>query len=312
MMLDLTSTSWSNELLDAYGLLLDTLPGVVRCDEPVGETTRKLFGTPVRITGLCVDQHAAVFGHGCFEPNQAKATYGTGCFLLTNIGADASPRADGLLTVLGWKLADHAAYVMEGGVYSAGSIIEWLTRIGLLRGPAELDEVAGAVEGTEGVCLIPAFSGLAAPHWRSRAQACWSGMTHSTDRRHLVRAAVEGIAFRVREIHDAMIRAGVRVDRLKVDGGLTRSEVLMQFQADTLNLPIDVGENPQVTAIGVGMMAGLGAGLWTWPAGLPQVSRTGARYEPGADAVRRCASQYERWHRVCLEVARWSEPVGID
>jgi glycerol kinase len=288
------------------------MPRIVPCDAHVGETSRELFGTSVSLTGLCVDQHAAVFGHGCFQPSQAKATYGTGCFLLANIGTDPTLRADGLLTVLGWELAGTTAYLMEGGVYSAGSIVDWLVDLGMLTTPAQLDEVAGAVDGTDGVCLIPAFSGLAAPHWLSRARACWTGMNSRTDRRHLVRSAVEAIAFRVREITDAMHRAGVSIDRLKVDGGLTRSRVLMQLQADTLGLPIDASQSPHVAAIGVGMLAGLGAGLWKWPDGLPQVSRTGVAYAPSLEGVHRSAAQYERWCRVCRQVAERYGSEGAD
>jgi len=306
MMMDLESITWSDELLKFYELPRQALPRIVRCDEPIGVTREGLFPESIPITGLCVDQHAAVFGHRCFRPNQAKTTYGTGAFMLANIGESSSPRARGLLTVLCYHLKDTVAFAMEGGVYSAGSIVEWLVRLGLLSDPSQLDLVAGSVEDPGGVFLIPAFNGLAAPHWQSRARACWTGLNSGTDRRHLVRSAIEAIAFRVGELHAAIREAGVEVEVMRVDGGLTQSRVLMQAQSDLLEIPLEVGESPQVTAIGVGLMAGLGAGIWSGLDGLPVSTATGALYEPNEKSACSLQTRYVQFTRLCHEVARSS------
>jgi glycerol kinase len=304
MLMDLETIRWSDELLSMFELPGQVLPRIARCDEPIGETQKELFGVSIPIAGLCVDQHAAVFGHRCFQPNQAKTTYGTGCFMLANIGDNPSLRARGLLTVLCYHLRDNVAYALEGGVYSAGSIIEWLVRLGLLNDPSQLDPVAGSVEDPGGVYLVPAFSGLAAPYWESRARACWTGLNPGTDRRHLVRSAVEAIAFRIGDIHIAMAEAGVEVKRMRVDGGLTRSQVLMQTQSDLLGIDLDARENPQVTAIGVGLMAGLGAGVWSWPDGLPVSPSGGFQYGPNENSACSLRTRHVTFARLCREAVQ--------
>jgi glycerol kinase len=306
MLLDLERGAWSQPLLDALGLPVQCLPAIVANAGMLGVTDRAIWGREVPITGLCVDQHAALFGHGCHERHQAKATYGTGCFVLANAGTDARVRAPGLLTALGWRLGESTRYVLEGGVYSAGSIVEWLIDLGLLTAASELDHVAGSVADSRGVIMVPALSGLAAPWWQSNARACWAGMDRGTSAAHLVRAALESIAFRVRDIHASMAGAGVTLDSLRADGGLTRSQLLMQLQADVLGCPVAVSVHPEVTALGVGLMAGLGAGVWDSVAELPEVAATGARVEPRAQEVEPAAARYRRWRVFCESVARWA------
>lgn len=307
MLLNLSDIAWSKDLLPAFGLPEEALPKIVPNTGSIGLSIKDLVGREVPVTGLCVDQHAALFGHGCFEAKQAKATYGTGCFLLTNVGADPTLRADGLLTALGWQIDGKATYVMEGGVYSAGSIVEWLIKLGLISDASELDSLALAVDDTGGVILIPAFSGLAAPYWKSRARACWAGMGSGTEREHLVRAVLEAIAYRVRDIHGSMAAAGIELGELRVDGGLTRSDFLMQYQADVLVCPVAVSESPEVTALGVGLMAGVGIGLWEYRTGMPKVAEIARRFEPQPDNTSQCRKSYESWHRICLEVAEWGD-----
>jgi glycerol kinase len=306
MLLDLQRGAWSQPLIEALGLPGQCLPAIVANAGLLGVTDSAILGREVPITGLCVDQHAALFGHGCHDRHQAKATYGTGCFIVANAGTDARVRAPGLLTALGWRLGESTHYILEGGVYSAGSIVEWLIGLGLLTGAGELDRVAGSVADSRGVIMIPALSGLAAPWWQSNARACWAGMDSGTSAAHLVRAALESIAFRVRDIHAAMAEAGVVLDSLRADGGLTRSQLLMQLQADVLGCPVEVSVHPEVTALGVGLMAGLGAGIWDSVAELPGVAATGARFEPRTQEVERAAALYRRWRAICESVARWA------
>lgn len=306
MLFDLERRVWSEELLEAFDLPEQVLPGIVSNAEPIGRTPTSFLGESVLVAGACVDQHAALFGHACFEKGQAKATYGTGCFVLANAGRDPDVRAPGLLTVLGWQVGDEVRYVLEGGVYSAGSTLEWLVKVGLLREPAEADGLAEAVEDAGGVVFVPAFSGLAAPHWLSEARACVAGMHTGTDRRHIVRAALESIAYRVRDIQGAMERAGVDLRRLNVDGGLSNSRFLMQLQADLLGADLHAGKSPEATSRGVGYMAGIGAGLWTGVGDLP-VDPAVPRYRHRPEAAAAAEADYGRWRTVCLGSARWTE-----
>ncbi len=307
MLLNLENISWSKDLLEAFDLPGEALPDIVPNTGSIGGSLKELLGREIPIAGLCVDQHAALFGHGCLTAKQAKTTYGTGCFLLANIGAEPTLRADGLLTALGWQIDGKATYVMEGGVYSAGSIVEWLIKIGLISDAGELDSLASSVDDAGGVVLIPAFSGLAAPYWKSRARACWAGMNSGTERSHLVRAVLEAIAYRVKDIHRSMEAAGIELGELRVDGGLTRSDFLMQYQADVLDCPVAVSESPEVTALGVGLMAGLGIGLWDGPAGLPKVAEIARRFDPRPERVSSCSNLYQSWLQICLDVARWED-----
>lgn len=306
MLLDLAKGSWSASLARSLGIDQHTLPTIVASAGLLGVTEKKRFGRELPITGLCVDQHAALFGHGCRAPGQAKVTYGTGCFFLANAGPSAAVRGQGLLTALGWRLGQATHYILEGGVYSAGSMVEWLISLGLVSSPSELDVLAASIEDTRGVIMIPAFSGLAAPYWKSQARAVWAGMDSGTGRAHLVRAAIESIAYRVRDIFDAMRDAGVRVEALRVDGGLSQSRFLMQHQAHVLDASVLVSRSPEVTALGVGLMAGLGAGIWQSIDELPEVADPGERYDPGLEETARALSWYRSWRAICEDVARWT------
>ena len=263
MLFDLISQQWSARLLDAFELAESALPAVVGNAEIIGVTEARWFGREVPIAGLCVDQQAALFGQGATAAGQAKITFGTGCFVLANAGVDADRRAAGLLTSVGWRLGVRpTTYVFDGGVYSAGSLVDWLCSLGLAGSAAEASRLASEVDHPDGVLLVPAFSGLGAPRWASRARACWLGMDQGTDRRKLARASFEAIAFSVKEIVDRMLAAGISLERINVDGGLTRSDLLMQMQADMLGVGLMRREMPEATALGVGYLAGIGCGAW--------------------------------------------------
>ena len=307
MLMGLADLRWSDELAGGFELPIDALPEILPNAQCVGTTRRDLFGLALPITGLCVDQQAALFGHGCHQPGRAKATYGTGCFVLTNTGTSSSSRAPGLLTCVAWQAGERVDYAFDGGVYSAGSMMDWLIELGLAQDVHQLMALAESVTDTGGVVLIPAFGGLAAPYWQGRARGCWAGMSQNTGRAHLVRAAVEAIAFRVRDIVDAMNSAGTVVDQLHTDGGLTRSDFLMQSQADVLNVPVQRSRATDLTALGVGLFAGLGAGLWSSPADLPMDFYECDAFSPRPEQAARFSDDYERWHRLCMEVAKWAD-----
>ena len=302
MLMDLATSQWSPQLAKSFGIAVDDLPRIVLNAEPIGLTAEPSFGAKVPITGLCVDQQAALLGHHAVESGQAKLTYGTGCFLLAHVGSDCSRRAAGLLTSVGWKTSEETAYVFDGGVYSAGSLMDWVCEIGLAADVDEVARLAREIDVPSPVLLIPAFSGLAAPRWASRARACWLGMDQSTDRRHLVRSALEAIAFRIKEIFDAMDDADFQLRRISVDGGLSRCDLLMQIQADVLDVPLARSDLAECTALGAGYFAGLGCGLWKSMAQLPSRIEPVRSFEPRASNAVRYEAAFDQWKNACTAV----------
>ena len=307
MLFDLKTLSWNPDLAQRFGIPLTTLPEVRTNAGEMGLIRRSIFGAELPITGLCVDQQAALFGQRAFNAGQAKVTYGTGCFLLAHVGSDASARAEGLLTSVGWQIAGEACYVLDGGVYSAGSLCEWLVSLGLAADVAEVGQLASQVAGPSPVALIPAFSGLAAPHWSGTARACWLGMDQGTERKHLVRAGLEAIAFRVKEICDAAAATGISLEQIQVDGGLTRCDPLMQLQADILGLPLTRSEFTEATALGAAYLAGLGSGCWPCPAEIPGASFDAATFFPRDEMHAAYAPRFQRWKRLCRSVVEMGD-----
>ena len=307
MLLDLDSLQWSRPLADSLDIPSECLPEIVSNTASIGSTHEPIFGSEVLISGLCVDQQAALFGHRALEIGQAKITYGTGCFALANVGSNSACRAPGLLTCVGWRIGDKTSYVFDGGVYSAGSLVEWLVELGLAESTEDTGRLALMVDDSDGVMLIPAFSGLAAPHWSGRTRACWIGMNQGTNNRHLVRAAFEAIAFRVKEILDAMEASDVLVQGVNVDGGLAQSDVLMQLQADVLGLPVRRSATPEFTALGVGYFAGLGSGVWQAADQLPPQDPGGETFDPQTAEVAKNQEMFRRWRRACAAVVDMGE-----
>jgi glycerol kinase len=259
LLLDLDSTGWSARACAAFGVDPGELPLVTDCAGVLGETAA--FGRPVPVAGLAVDQQAALLAERCFDAGQAKCTYGTGAFLLAATGATAVRSTSGLSSSVAWRLARTPSYCLDGQVYTAGAAIRWLGEVGLLADAAELDTVGGSVADTGGVAFVPALAGLGAPQWRPDARGAFTGLGLGTTRAQLIRAVVEGLAASV-----ALLAGTVAADlgrpltALRVDGGLTRSRVLMQTQADLLQLPVEVSPAPDATALGVAALARLGTG----------------------------------------------------
>jgi glycerol kinase len=265
---------------------------------------------------LCVDQQAALVGHQAFDPGRIKITYGTGCFVLGNIGDDARRRANGINTSVGWQIGDTTTYVLEGGAFSGGSIIDWLCKMQLAVDLADVFRQANEARADSPALLIPAFSGMGAPTWTDEARGCWLGMDLSIDRRDLAKSALEAIAFSVTHIVEAMgfpldAKTGVRAD-----GGLSRSPDLMQLQADLLNAPIQCSALTERTALGVGYLAGLGCGLWKSMRELPPVEAPATIYEPRCARRGAISMKYGKWRTACDYVAEMGrcglfEPIGI-
>ena len=254
LLTDLDTLTWDPELLELFGLGDEPLPRIVAGDEVVGTTTA--FGPEVPVAGLIVDQQAALLAEGCLAAGEAKCTFGTGAFLLANVGECAVRSTAGLTTSAAWRARGATPYCLDGQVYTAASAIGWLQRLGLVSSAGDIDHVAAADPG--GVLCVPALAGLAAPWWRSEATASFTGMTLSTEPAHLVLATVQGIAAQVAELADLVGHdLGAPLSTLRVDGGLTRSRTLLQAVADLLQLPIEVYPSPHATPLGAAALARL-------------------------------------------------------
>lgn len=254
LVLDVDDVAWSRELLDVFGLAGEELPALVACDEVVGTTGA--FGAEVPVAGLVVDQQAALFAEGCTEVGRTKCTYGTGAFLLAHAGQSATRSRSGLTTSVAWQTREGTDYCVDGQVFTAASAIRWLTELGLLDSARALDSVAA--HDSEGAVFVPALAGLAAPWWRSEAAASFSGLSLATTRGHLVRAVLEGIAAQVADLVEVMAAdLGHTIPVLRVDGGLTQSAVLMQAQADLLQVPVEVYPSAHATPLGSAAFARL-------------------------------------------------------
>jgi glycerol kinase len=295
-LLDLDRTAWSADACACFGIDPTELPAIVGCAEPVGETS--VFGARVPVTGLAVDQQAALFAEGCLAPGDAKCTYGTGAFLLATTGTRARRSGTGLVACVAWRIGATTTYCLDGQVYTAGAAVQWLERVGLVASAAEVDALAESVPTSAGVAFVPALAGLAAPFWKPAARGTFVGLGLATERGHLVRAVLEGIAAQV-----ALLAAAVEADLgaalgcLRVDGGLARSRVLLQAQADLAQRRVEVYPSPDATASGVAALARLGAGAVTTAEDAVTHWSPSAVYEPRIDAAE-AAARLARWRRV--------------
>jgi glycerol kinase len=260
LLLELDTGRWSVEACDLFGVDPASLPTIVGNAQPLGECT--LFGGSVAVTGACVDQQAALFAESCHSAGEAKCTYGTGAFLLVCTGPHPTRSTNGLVGCPAWKIDDDIAWCLDGQVFTVGAAVGWLQSMGIIGEPADLDRLGGGVADAAGVTFVPALAGLGAPYWKPHAKAAFTGLSLATERGHLVRAAIDGIATQVALLANAAGRdLGAGLTRLRVDGGLTRSRTLLQVQADLLQLPVEVYPSPHATALGVALFAAIGAGL---------------------------------------------------
>ncbi len=264
LMFDIHKLEWDDDLLRILDVPRLMLPSVRESSEVYGETDPALFGGPIKVAAAAGDQQAATFGQACFEPGSAKNTYGTGCFLLLNTGRKPRASENGLLTTIGWMVGGEVTYCLEGSVFIAGAVVQWL-RDGLkaIRSSAEVQSLAATVPDSDGVYLVPAFVGLGAPYWDPYARGTIIGLTRNTSIAHIARAAVDSMAYQSRDLLDAMQKdAGVTLGSLKVDGGATANDPLLQFQADLLGVPVRRPVVAETTALGAAYLAGLAVGYW--------------------------------------------------
>jgi glycerol kinase len=262
MLFDIEARAWSPEMGRLLNVPIEALAEVRPSAGSFGETDAKFFGARLPIMGVCGDQQSALFGQGCYAPGQGKVTYGTGAFLLLNTGTERPSTRGGLLATLACDAHGQPCYAAEAAIFVAGAAVQWLRDgLGLIQSAKESEVLARAVETTDGVYFVPALTGLGAPHWEPRARGTIVGLTRGTTRAHLVRAALEAMAYSTGDVLEAM-RAGASIDRLRVDGGAAENDWLMQFQADVLDLPVERPDHVETTAAGAACLAGLAAGVW--------------------------------------------------
>lgn len=262
MLYNIKELKWDQELLDALGLPGSMFPRVVSSSGVCAYTD--ILGIKIPIAGMAGDQHAALFGQACFKPGDAKNTYGTGCFILMNTGKTPVVSKNHLITTIAWGINNEVEYALEGSVFNAGAAIQWLRdELGIIEDAHQSDIEAEQVSDTAGVYVVPAFTGLGAPYWDMYARGIIVGITRGTNKKHIIRATLESIAYQSRDVLEAMrLDSGIELNELKVDGGASVSEFLMQFQADILNIPVLRPVIRETTALGAAYLAGLGVGLW--------------------------------------------------
>ena len=264
LLYDIHTGEWDETLLGILGVPRSMLPDVRSSSEVYGTTAEDVFTKPIPIAGIAGDQQSALFGQRCIEPGMVKNTYGTGCFMLLNTGTEAVPSKNNLLTTVAWKIGDRTEYALEGSVFIAGAVVQWL-RDGLkiILSAPEIEALSATVEDNGGVYFVPAFAGLGAPHWDQYARGTIVGITRGTTAGHIARAALESIAYQVADVLEAMrADSGIDIKELRVDGGAAENDLLMQFQADILQAPIVRPKVFETTALGAAYLAGLAVGYW--------------------------------------------------
>ena len=304
-LMDLATLDWDAEILALMRVPRACLPDIRSSSEVYGTCSGVLAGVP--LAGLLGDQQAALFGQACLAPGEAKNTYGTGCFMLMNTGERPFPSTSGLLTTLAYKLGDApAVYALEGSIPIAGALVQWLRdNLGLIQHASEIEALAASVPDNGDVYCVPAFSGLYAPHWDDRARGLIAGLTRFVTKAHIARAALEAVAFQVREVVDAMTRdSGVEIVELRTDGGMVVNELLMQFQADILGVPVVRPKVIETTALGAAYAAGLAVGYWQSTAEITANWGVDKRWRPAMPEQRR-AALYAKWNKAVTRAQGW-------
>lgn len=306
MLFNINTLEWDQELLDLFEVPVSMLPEARSSSEVYGESSGQLFGTKVPIAGIAGDQQSALFGHVCTKPGMVKNTYGTGCFMLMNIGEKPMVSQNNLITTVAWKIGDKVQYALEGSIFIAGAVVQWLRdELKIISSAPEIEELAAKVEDSGGVYMVPAFAGLGAPHWNQYARGSIFGITRGTNRSHIARAALESIAFQTMEVLKSMESdSGIEIKELRVDGGATQNDLLLQFQADILKTSVVRPEVTEVTAIGAAYLAGLAIGFWENIDEIQKQWKINKRYEPNGEDK---TALIKGWHRAVKAVTFWAD-----
>jgi len=309
LIFNIHSLDWDDELLKILDIPRAMLPEVKPSSCIFGETTADMFGQPVLIAGVAGDQQAATFGQACFTPGMAKNTYGTGCFMLMNTGTSPVASKNQLLTTIGWGLDDEVIYCLEGSIFIAGAVVQWLRDgLGLISASSEVEALAATVDDTEGVIVVPAFVGLGAPYWDPSARGAILGLTRGTEAGHLARAAIESMAFQSRDVLDAItLDAQLELAALRVDGGASVNDSLMQFQADLLDVVVRRPVVSETTALGVAYLAGLAVDFWHDTNDVTNNWALDREFVPQMQASE-SDQRYAVWKQAVERVCNWQQP----
>lgn len=308
MLFNINTLEWDEEILKELNIPKAMLPDVKPSSYVYGKTSKELFGTEIPISGAAGDQQAALFGQACFDPGMAKNTYGTGCFMLMNTGEKPVASKNGLLTTIAWGLDGKVEYALEGSIFIAGASVQWLRdELKVINHASETEEMAAAVEDSNGVYVVPAFVGMGAPYWDMYARGSILGLTRGANKNHLVRATLESIAFQTRDVLEAMQDdSGINLNTLKVDGGAVANNFLMQFQADILGVKVDRPQVVETTALGAAYLAGLAVGYWDNKNVIAQKWNVDRTFKPEMDTDTK-EHKYTGWKKAVSRALAWEE-----
>ena len=308
MLFNINTMDWDDELLDLLTIPKSMLPEVKQSSEVYGHTSPNLFATPIPIAGIAGDQQAALFGQMCTKKGMVKNTYGTGCFMLMNIGEKPIVSDNNLLTTVAWKINGKTQYALEGSIFIAGAVVQWLRdSLNIIKTSSEVEKLAGSVDNTEGIVFVPAFAGLGAPHWNQKAQGTIFGLTRGSTDAHIARAALESIAYQTMDILKAMeADSGISIKELRVDGGATVNDMLMQFQADVLNTVTVRPKIVETTVMGAAYLAGLAVGYWESQEEIQDIWQTDVHFEP-TEKREAIDEGIKRWYKAIKALEFWTE-----
>lgn len=298
LLMDLRTCEWDDALLELFDIPRLILPEIVDSSGQLAKTSAEVTEVPILIGGIVGDQQAALFGQACFEPGMVKNTYGTGCFILMNVGEEPAVSKNKLLSTVAWRIGGKTEYALEGSVFIGGALVQWFRdELKMIESASEIEELAGQVEDSGGVTIVPAFSGLGAPYWDPYARGAIMGLTRGSSRAHIARAALEGIAYQVADVAQVMEQdSGRELESLQADGGASANDILMQIQADFLGVTIRCSQLAETTALGAAFMAGLAVGYWESQESLAALWKESRRFESKTNTDQREAA-LKKWRR---------------
>jgi glycerol kinase len=307
MLFNIHSLTWDEELLKLFNIPAAMLPEVKSSSEIYGETKEILSATPIPVSGIAGDQQAALFGQMCIKPGMVKNTYGTGCFMLMNTGDKPVLSKNNLLTTIAWKIGDTTTYALEGGVFIGGAVVQWLRDgLGIIKNSVDVEKLATSVKDNGGVYFVPAFAGLGAPYWNQFARGTMVGITRGTTAAHIARASIESIALQTFDVLHAMnADAGLPIEELRVDGGATANDLLMQFQSDVLNCKVIRPQITETTALGAAYLAGLGIGFWKDTNEIENYWAAERNFEPAMKEEER-QKEIHQWEKAIKAAQAWA------
>ena len=308
MLFNINTMDWDDELLELLTIPKSMLPEVKQSSEVYGHTKSTFYDANIPICGIAGDQQAALFGQMCTKPGMVKNTYGTGCFMLMNIGDKPIVSKNNLLTTVAWKINGKTQYALEGSIFIGGAVVQWLRdSLKIIRTSAEVEKLAASVEGSEGVYFVPAFAGLGAPHWNQHAQGTIFGLTRGSTDAHIARAAIESIAYQTMDVLKAMeADSGLSIKELRVDGGATVNNTLMQFQADVLNTVTVRPKIVETTAMGAAFLAGLAIGYWENPEEIQDIWQTDTSFNPTSER-KNIDKEIKGWYKAIDALEYWTK-----